>query len=127
MIVSTVLSEPSIASRWLRKSGPTKSTRAAASLMTYAISAGASRQLTATLTTLALPPPKRTSKYSNPFLSRNATRSCATRPAARSPWATRLDRTSMSAHVIARSPLVIMGRSRSLARARRRPATDQVT
>ncbi len=77
----------------------------------YAISAGASRQLTATLTTLALPPPNRTSKYSGPFLSRNATRSCAASPAASSACATRLERASISAHVITRSPHVSIGRA----------------
>jgi hypothetical protein len=101
---STDLSIGSISSRWPTKSGPTTSTRAPASLMTYAISAGVSRQLTATFTMLALPPPRRTSKYSGPFLSRNATRLCSASPAASSACATRLDRASISNQVMVLVP-----------------------
>ncbi len=58
-------------------SGPTMTTLAPASSMICAISVGASRQLTATFTALSFASANVVSKYSMPFLSRNATRSPA--------------------------------------------------
>ena len=96
-IFLTVLSVASISSRWRKKSGPTKRTLASRVVDRVLHLAGARRQFTATFTALILPPPKSTSKYSGPFLSRNATRSCAATPSAASAWATRLERSSISA------------------------------
>ena len=70
----------------------------------HATSGGARRQLMFTVTALSLAQPKRTSKYSKPFLSRNATRSSDPTPAAASALATRFDRSSSSAHVWRKSP-----------------------
>ena len=71
------------------KSGPTTNTLASASLTMYSTSGAASRQLTSTHTALASAAPKKTSKCSMPFLSRNATRSWLPTPAAASRLATR--------------------------------------
>jgi hypothetical protein len=78
----------------LTNSAPTTRTRAAASSRMNAISRGASRQLTATVTAPSFAAPNWTSKNSGVFLSSTATRSPAATPADRSAWATRLDRAS---------------------------------
>src|SRR5918998_4102548 len=82
------------------KSGPTMTTLAWASSMICAISAGARRQLTATLTAPILASPNVTSNHSAPFLSMNATRSPGPTPAARSALAARFERASSSPKVI---------------------------
>ena len=85
----------------------------------WAISPGANRQLTATGTALSLPNANETSKNSGPFLSRNATRSPGTTPAAANVWASRLERVSSSPNVIVRpsnSSAGSSGRSRPCTR-----------
>ena len=72
--------------------------------MVYAISAGASRQLTATTTALACAAPKLTSKYSMPFLSRKATRSWRATPAASRACPTWAARACSCAQVTSRPP-----------------------
>ena len=67
--------------------------------MMAAISAGASRQLTATLTAPSSAHPKKTSKYSMPFRSRKATRSPGPPRLAARARLTRLARSYTSAQV----------------------------
>src|SRR3954462_5689979 len=93
-IVVTVSRSSSIFSACAMNSPPTINTVALASLMICAISVGASRQLTATLTALSFPSAKVVSKNSTPFLSRNAPRVSATTPTAASAVANWLDRSS---------------------------------
>ena len=57
--------------------------------MMAAISAGASRQFTATFTAPINDPPKRKSKYAIPLRSRKAMRSPTPTPSRRAAWATR--------------------------------------
>ena len=79
--------------------------------MMAAISAGASRQLTATLTAPSSAHPKKTSKYSMQFRSTKATRSPAETPASARAWLTRLARSKTSDQVSVAAPSVSMGAS----------------
>ncbi len=74
-----------------------------ASSMIVAISGGASRQLTDTLTAPSLARANVTSNHSTPLRSTNATRSPGPTPAARSAWATWLERRSSSPKLTASS------------------------
>ena len=94
--------------------------------MTCAISVGASRQLTATLTALSFDSANVASKYSGPFLSRNATRSPSPMPTAASALASWFDRASSSPNVMSSALVVDGGRIRVRSRpcVRTIPAID---
>src|SRR5436190_14411299 len=127
-IVVTVSRSSSIFSTWAMNSAPTINTVALASLMICAISVGASRQLTATLTALSFPSAKVVSKNSTPFLSRNATRVSAPTPTAASAVANWLDRVSSWPNVTvvpSNSMAGWSGRSRPWVRTM--PANDVIT
>src|SRR5262245_45032722 len=95
----TDVSCDSIASMCGTKSWPTTRTLIWESSMMWSISGGVSRQLMPTLIALIFPMPKATSKYSTRFLSRKPTQVCSRTPAARSEFATWLERWSSSPYV----------------------------
>ena len=110
-IVVTPASSPSTFSMCETNSGPTITTDARASPMICAISGGANRQFTDTLTAPSFAVAKVTSNHSGLFLSMNATRSSAPTPAAASAAATWFERRSSSPKVTVRSPTSSAGRS----------------
>ena len=95
--------------------------------MIAAISRGANRQLTATLTAPRSAQPKKNSKYSMPLRSRKATRSPGTTPPEARAAATRQARPWNSPQVTVWSPWVSIGASdRSVAQWRSMAATELV-
>ena len=91
-------------------SGPTNSTFASQSLMMYANSRGASRQLTGVITAPAFAAPSSSSRYKSVFLPRCATRSPGRTPIAISPCATWLARVSSCSYVVVRPSNASAGR-----------------